>query len=165
MEEIETYDAEAYQEGFTVQNDEQASWATRKLRAIVERQMSNQAVADKELQRVEAWLKEENGRLDRQANYFRELLIDYMRRERENGRKSISLPYGTIKSRVNPDKVEIDDEFTQWAIKERPELLTVPPTPAPKPIVAEVKKLLQAGETLPHVQLIEGGVSFSIEVK
>lgn len=165
MEELETYEVEQRDEAFVIKNDEDASFATRKLRDLIGQQLNNQAVADKEIKRLEAWLQQVNGALDFRVNYFRGLLIDYMRSEREKGRKSVNLPYGTIKSRVNPDKVELDDEFTQWAITERPELLSTPPTPAPKPILAEVKKLLQSGVSLPHAKIVEGGVSYSVEVK
>lgn len=165
MEELEEYEVEQRDETFVIKNDEDASFATRKLRDLVSRQMANQAVADKEIKRLESWLQAVNSALDFRVNYYRGLLIDYMRREREKGRKSINLPYGTVKSQKNPDKVELDDEFTEWAVVNAKHLLKFADAPPPKPVLKAVKEAIESGEQIEHAKIVEGGVSFSVEVK
>lgn len=165
MEELEQYEIDEQNEPFTITDDAKASWAMRKLQSIVTQQLANQAIADREILRCESWVASVNGKLQNQADHFRGLLYDYMRRQRENGRKSIDLPYGTIKSTARQPKVETDDEFVAWALKHAKDLLTFPPAPSPKPNLNEIKSRVKSGEKIEHVSVVEGGVSYSIEVK
>lgn len=147
---------EQYATDFRVENDSQATWAIKKLRERVLKIRENERIAKEQLDAVADWLKDVNESLAREASYFEGLLTDYQRREREN-RKSIKLPWGTIKSRQS-SRVEVDDEFIEWALQEgRDDLLSYAP---PKPNIAAIK---EAGE-LPYVKSVES-VSFSVEVK
>jgi len=157
---IEEYETETFNEPFQIENDEQANWAMRKYAGIVKQMRTNNDLAQKEHARIDAWLESVTTPLSRQAEYFFGLMQSYMQRERDR-RKSIRLIDGTIKSRVTPNKVEIDDEFIDWAAGERDDLIVYQP---PKPNMLELRRLLQAGEQIPHTKLVEGGVSFSIEV-
>lgn len=164
-EELAEYEVEPQEEKFIVDSDERAAYAMRKLKAIVDRQLSNQRVADKEIERCEAWLRSVNGSLEYSANIYRQLLMDYIRREREAGRKSIPLPHGTLKSNARPATVEVDDEFVDWAQVNARHLLKFPDAPPPKPVLKAVKEALEKGEQIEHAKIVEGGVGFTIEVK
>lgn len=147
---------EQYATNFRVENDSQATWAIKKYRERVLKMRENERIAKEQLDAVADWLKDVNESLAREASYFEGLLTDYQRREREN-RKSIKLPWGTIRSRQS-SRVEVDDEFIEWALQEgRDDLLSYA---APKPNIAAIK---EAGE-LPYVNVVES-VSFSVEVK
>lgn len=156
METIDEYEIDQPREPFTVDSDDKAEWAMRKLSAICAKIDENWAMLEKEKLRWQAWIDQANGSLEREASFFRELLLDYMRREREN-RKSIKLPHGTLKS-VASTSVEVDEAFVEWALQnDREDLLTIPP---PKPNKAAIKK----EDGLPHVEVVER-VSYSVELK
>lgn len=163
MEELEIYQpAEKLQ--FRIEDDARATWAMKQLREKVRKIQENEAIAKQEREAIDSWLEAVNGSLASDADYFRGLLVDYMRREREN-RKSIKLPWGTLKSQKAPDKVELDDEFTEWAKVNAKDLLVFPEAPPPKPVLSAVKKALEAGKPIEHAKIVEGVVSYSVEVK
>jgi len=143
-------------EAFRVENDSQATWAIKKLREKVLKIRENERIAKEQLDAVSEWLSEVNGTLGKECAYFEDLLTDYGRREREN-RKSIKLPWGTIRSRSST-RVEVDPAFVDWAQQNnRDDLLTYP---APKPNIAAIKE----EKNLEHVEVVET-VSYSVEVK
>ena len=51
--------------------------------------------------------------------------------------------------------VEVGDEFVAWAQAHRDDLLRLPEPPEPMPDKKAIKAAIQAGEELPHAQLIE----------
>lgn len=144
------------QVSFRVEDDSSATWAMKKLREKVLKMRENERIAKEQLDLVSDWLKEVNASLGKEAAYFEDLLTDYGRREREN-RKSIKLPWGTIKSRAST-RVEVDPEFIDWAQRNnRDDLLTFP---APRPNIAAIKEQ----KNLEHVEVVES-VSYSVEIK
>lgn len=136
----------------------------RKLKEIDVDIKINRAVMDAEVERVQKWERDANRTNIAEAQYFAGLLEDYARREREeNERKTISTPYGTVKSRQLPAKLDVDEAtFLAWAQDQcRDDLLTFAD---PKPNKTEIKKAIKAGQNIAGVVVNEGGVSFSIEV-
>ena len=150
---------EQQDERFVVDNDEKAAWAMRKLHELHTQMRANERVYDQEKKNIDDWLQEVNGTLVNKGEYFRGLLLEYQARERDK-RKTIKLPHGTLKSR-STERIEIDDEFVDWAACDRDDLIVYQ---QPKPNMNEIKRLLKAGESIPHCQLVES-VSFSLEVK
>lgn len=163
MEELAEYEVEGFKEPFAVNSDEEAAWAMRQLKELVGRQLSNQSVADKERGRIDEWLSKANGTLQHRVDYFRGLLIDYMRKERDK-RKSISTPYGVVKSSAVPLKYEPDGEFIDWAKVNARHLLRFKDAPPPEPDKAAIKAAIKKGEPIEHVEVVEGGVNFSVEL-
>lgn len=157
MEELAEYEIEpAKPLSFRVENDEQAAWAMRQFATACKKIEENEAILAKERLRWQAWIDEVNQPLARNAAYFEDLLKDYLRRERDN-RKSIKLPHGVIKSRAST-RVEVGEEFIEWAQKNnRDDLLTFP---APKPNIAAIKE----SKDVEFVEVVES-VSFSVEIK
>jgi hypothetical protein len=107
----------------------------------------------------------------RDSDYFEAILIEYGRGQRIEGRKSVSTPYGTIKSRTAPPAFDVDkDAFLEWAKANRPDLVRV----KEEPNVADMKAVLevsgdnaidpQSGEVVPGVKVTGHDVRFSVEV-
>ena len=159
-EELENYEIEEHRESFIVDSDDKAAWAMRKYAWLIRKIRENEAIVEKEKLRLQAWLFEVSSPLCKNAAYFEDLLLDYMRREREaNDRKSIKLPHGTIKSVSTQEKIIPLDGFVDWAQKNnRDDLLTFP---APKPNAQAIK---QAGISNEFVEVVPAYVSYSVKV-
>lgn len=103
-----------------------------------------------ERERLDAWLDDEQRRINGQVQFLQGLVEHYHRRllAEDKRRKTVSLPAGKLEARKARDHWEIDDaEFVAWAeANGRGDLLN---RPAPKPDRNAVKKaLLPAPEQL-----------------
>jgi hypothetical protein len=162
---------EPAREPFRVDDDSKADWAMRKLASIRRKQAENQAIHDRELQRVAEWLLKVNTALERDAEWFEANLRPYALQQRSEGRKSVVLPHGTIKTTAGRPKYEIenDSEFLSWAETNAPELVRMSKKKSIKKRlgalnVAEDKVISTQGEIIPAVKVIpaETSVSFVI---
>lgn len=79
----------------------------RKLASIRRKQADNKAIFDREVQRVAEWLEKVNTALERDAEWFEANLKPYALTERSNGRKSVVLPHGTIKTTAGRPKLKL----------------------------------------------------------
>lgn len=157
-------------EAFTVDDDAKADWALRKLRSIRRKQEENQKIADAEAQRVSEWLSKVNTALESDALYFEAILRPYALLQRSEGRKSVVLPHGTIKTTAGRAKVEVDnlDEFIKWAEENNPALLRIKKEPDKKALselLTEDNRVISTeGEIIPAVKVLpaETGISFVI---
>jgi hypothetical protein len=116
----------AEREHFKITDDNAASWAMRKLRTLRERQAEIDTVARDEIARIEKWHLAASGALVADTNFFTAILTHYAQQQRnELDRKSVSLPYGTIKSRAGTSRVEVSDVdgFLAWARVNAPALV------------------------------------------
>ena len=118
---------EPAREPFVVDDDSKADWAMRKLASIRRKQLDNKAIFDREINRVAEWLEKVNTDLERDAEWFESNLKPYALTERYNGRKSLVLPHGTIKTMEGRPKIEIENEleFLAWAETSQPELIRI----------------------------------------
>ena len=161
---------EPTREAFVISDDSKADWAMRKLASLRRKQADNKAIYDREVLRVAEWLEKVNTDLERDAEWFESNLKPYALTERYNGRKSVVLPHGTIKTTAGRPKIEIEDEskFLAWAEASQPELIRVK-----KEIDKKVLNTLLTdsgdvistqGEIVPSVRVIpaETSVSFVI---
>jgi NAD+--asparagine ADP-ribosyltransferase len=161
----------AENEGFVVDTDQKAEWALRKLAVIRRKQMENQALAQAEVDRVTEWLDTVNTALQRDALYFEAVLKPYALTQRSEGRKSITLPHGTIKTTAGQPKVEFKDEaaFIEWAKTNDPSLLKVKTDidkTAVKALITDEGVVISTqGEIIPDVEVIpaETSVKFVTE--
>lgn len=158
-------------EGFKVDNDQKADWAIRKLSKIRKQQAINTAIFDKEVIRVTEWLSKVNANLDGDALYFEAVLTPYALQERFNGRKSLVLPHGTVKTTAGRPKIEFESEegFIEWAKVNDPALLRVK-TEIDKKTLNELitddnQVISTQGEIIPSVKVVpaETKVSFITE--
>jgi len=163
----------AERERFTITDDQQATWAMRKLMSLRKRQAEIDALARVEIERIESWHLHASGGLIADTNYFTGVLVEYARAEREtNDRKSISLPYGMVKSRAGSRHVEVSDvaAFTQWAQANSPTLLRVRVEPDKAAIKASLKDEGTAGvidtttgEIVPGVTIVQSQTTYTVE--
>jgi hypothetical protein len=101
---------------FVINDESQALWAMRKLAVSQRRIDTVQRQAKDEIDRVAAWV-EQATRADKvTVLYFEEILTSYMLRLRDEGRKSLILPDGEIKSRETPSRAVVGDLglFLKW---------------------------------------------------
>ena len=166
---ISSFSAE--NEGFVVDTDQKADWAIRKLAVVRKKQAENQAIYDAEVQRITEWLSAVNTALQRDALYFEAVLRPYALTQRTEGRKSITLPHGTIKTTAGQPKIEFKDEsaFIEWAKTNDPTLLKVKTDidkTAVKALITEEGVVISTqGEIVPDVEVIpaETSVKFVTE--
>lgn len=110
---------EERQEGFKIENLESATWAFRKLRAIVAKQVEIKGVADMERSRIDLWEKQQNEQFDRDKEFFETVLSEYYATEKSKDSKfKLSTPYGKVSSRKANKWVYEDEETLKTYIKE-----------------------------------------------
>lgn len=161
---------EPAREPFVVDNDDKADWAMRKLASIRRKQTQNKAIFDRELERITEWLQKVNTALERDAEWFESNLMPYALLERSNGRKSVVLPHGTIKTTAGRPKIEIENEdaLKEWAEKNLPEILRHKvelDKKALNALITEENKVISTqGEIVPLVRVepAHPSISFSI---
>ena len=161
----------AENEGFVVDNDQKADWAIRKLSVIRRKQAENKAIYDAEIVRITEWLSTVNTALERDSLYFEAVLRPYALTQRSEGRKTVTLPHGTIKTTAGQPKVEFKDEakFIEWATANDPSLLKIKTDidkTAVKALITEEGIVISTqGEIIPDVEVIpaETSVKFVTE--
>ena len=157
-------------EAFIVDDDAKADWAMRKLASLRRKQADNKAIYDREVLRVSEWLEKVNTDLERDAEWFESNLKPYALTERYNGRKSVVLPHGTIKTTAGRPKIEIENEleFLAWAETSQPELIRIKKEIDKKvlnTLLTDLGDVISTqGEIVPSVRVIpaETSVSFVI---
>ena len=158
-------------EGFVVDNDQKADWAIRKLAVIRRKQAENKVIYDAEIIRITEWLSTVNTALDRDALYFEAVLTPYALLQRSEGRKTVTLPHGTLKTTAGQSHIEFKDEskFIEWAKVNDPALLRiktdVDKTALKALITDEGVVISTQGEIIPEVTVIpaETSVKFITE--
>jgi hypothetical protein len=171
LDEFELVEAPQTPEAFTVDDDSKADWAMRKLAHLRRKQAENQALAEAEIKRVTEWLQTVNRSLDNDAAYFEAVLTPYALLQRSEGRKSVSLPHGTIKTTGGRPKIEIEDEekFLAWAKESETSVIRIKTEIDKKALNALIRDDNQVistqGEIVPAVRVIpaETSVSFVTE--
>jgi hypothetical protein len=156
-------------ERFRVENDSQAVWAMRKLAAAKARLNDIALIAESEIARVQHWAEQQSREPMRNTEYFEGILVEYGMSQRAEGRKTVSTPYGAIKSRTGQPKYTFTDrdEFIAWAKANRPGWVAVKEEPALSVIRAETEGAVDSdtGEIIPGLSVDPASVSFSVEVE
>jgi phage host-nuclease inhibitor protein Gam len=160
-------------EQFVVDSKEKAVWALRKLAEIHREMAENQAIADKEIERIKAWLEEVNGGLQKDAEYFEGLLQAYHRKVLEENpkAKSIKLPYGTLKARKQePDYIRDEEKLLIWTKANRPDAVKVKESvdwsSLKRTIVSTENGVAvdENGQVIDGITVVDRGIKFSVEV-
>lgn len=156
-------------EPFKVDSIEKAAWAMRKYRQAAQRKERNIELATAEHDRIQTWLESANKKHEDAMAFFAGHLEAFARAERLEGRKSVSVPDGVVKSRAKGVSFDVDKEsFVKWALEENPELLRV----SYAPDMTMMKESLEVvgpnvvdprtGEAVPGISVIPESVSFTI---
>lgn len=155
---------------FKIDTPEKAAWAMRKFRRLAQRAEQNNQLAKKEHDRIDAWVDRVNASLQSQAEFYYAHLSAYGMQQRAEGRKTVDLPDGVIKTRVKAQRVILDKSaFVQWAIEaERLDLLRTKYEPdmdaIESRIVVESGTIIDTttGEMLPHAEVSPESVGVTI---
>ena len=174
LEEFQIEDGEpdgAGERDYVINDENGALWAMRKL-AVSQRRINtvNRQGKDETL-RIELWVEQATRSDKVTVLYFEEILTSYMLRLREEGRKSLILPDGEIKSRETPSRAVVEDleVFIKWAINSgHPELIRLKQEPDLKAVKAFSANgetyTTPDGEVVEGIKAVEGSVSVSINI-
>ena len=111
LDEMEQIKEELEQSRFKVDSLEAANWCFRKLAVLEKQQSEIDALAQKEIERIQNWQQSEKKKIDFSKQFFECLLEEYFRSEREKNPKfKLSTPYGKVSSRKQQPKWTYDDE-------------------------------------------------------
>lgn len=99
-------------ERFRITDLDELNWAFRKLHAIKTAKRTNEQVRDSEINRIEEWFKRVSEPLEADEKHFEYLIQQYHEEQLAHNpnKKSISTPYGKVKSRVSNEQPEKVDE-------------------------------------------------------
>ncbi len=143
--------------------DEQAGRALREIATLRSRHESNAAYAERERAKINGWEQQVNKPLEDRIAWLYSLLDKYAINERllDETRKTITTPYGVLKTQPAQPKWEIVDEdvFIKWAEANAPDLVNV----TKKPKLAELKKQFKA-EDGKAVDVVLGTVADGVTV-
>lgn len=159
-------------ERFRVEGERQAVWAMRRARDVARRRAEIQAIAEEEIDRIQRWASDADAPLARDARYFEGLLIRYALdvRAADPRRKSVTTPYGTVRTRETGGGWTASPEALEWARVARPELVKVTETFA----LSDAKRTLTAtedgvvdpatGDLVPGITVAPRTVTATVEV-
>jgi len=107
-------------EAFTIQDDQAANWALRKIGQMQKQIEDNNALAVAEIDKIEAWNKQENQKSQDGIDYFQGLLSYYALKKKEEDPKfkTLKLPNGKLSFRKQQPKWNYDDEAVVQALKQ-----------------------------------------------
>lgn len=165
LQDLINYDDEPVErtEEWTIQDDDGAAWAVRKIRAMKEKITQIERLAEAEIMRVNRWAGQETQSDRDSISFFEGLLKEYheVQLAEDPTRKTIKLPHGKLSARSLPDVLAYEDEtFIAWATEHAPAMLT---SPGIDKRVA--KTLLESFEELPPGVSLEADRGFSFSVK
>lgn len=109
-------------EEFRVDTVEKAAATMRRYRALAQQFAENERLAEAEQDRISAWLERANAPLASRMEFYEQHLRSYALMLRAEGKKSVSLPDGDIKTRATAPTFEIDRiAFLEWAQEQKRE--------------------------------------------
>lgn len=119
--------AEMSGERFAIQDLDSANWAFRKLAAIERKRKEIKELADREIERIKDWQKQEEESLNNSKEFFEGLLTEYFVRQKEVDPKfKLSTPYGKVSSRKQQPKWNYEDEKLIGYLEHyKPELIKI----------------------------------------
>jgi phage host-nuclease inhibitor protein Gam len=117
--------------------------------------------SDKEVAIIKEWALKKNAALNERSQLLRMKLEDYIRNE---GKKTMDLPHGTLKIRKSPDKIEITD--MQIFLKNaRAEMLSIVPEQV-KPDLNKIKAFMKVSNKIPDgISVVEGKEEFKLTLR
>jgi DNA primase catalytic subunit len=125
-------------EGFRIENDEQATWALKKLKDVEEEIAKVNKTAEDNIERIKVWQETQVNAQQRSKEYFTNLLMEYHMAlyEEDSDKKTIHLPYGDLTVRKQQTEFVKDDETFNTFVKMN----------YPEYVVQEVKEKISWGE-------------------
>lgn len=156
-------------ERFKIEDDSQATWAMRKAATARARLHDIELISESEIARIQGWAEHESRDPLRDLAYFEAILIEYAMKQRAEGRKTVSTPYGSVKSRAGQPKYVFVDKagFLDWARQSHPDWIAIKEEPSLTAI--KDSNVLEAvdpetGEMIPGLEVQPATVNFTVEV-
>jgi hypothetical protein len=158
-------------ERWTIDDDDAAGWALRKLAAAQAERDRIKRVAQAELARIETWAADADRQVQHDVDFFTARLVEY-RRMLEHNNPSLPLTYklpgGSLTRRKAPEVVVIEspDEFTSWALDNAPDALDYKPK---KTVIKEWHRrddgqvVSPDGEPVPGVSVQRGDDRYDVK--
>lgn len=163
---------EVERESFVIQDDSSANWALRKIKQAKQQKEDNNALAIAEIEKINAWNKLENEKVQQDIDYFQGLLAAYALKKREENPKfkSQKLPNGRIRFKKQQPNYVYDDDTLLESLKNsgRTDLIKVKETPdkasIKKAFVAQEGSLIDpdTGEFIDGVTVVEREDKFEV---
>ncbi|MEY8763404.1 MULTISPECIES: host-nuclease inhibitor Gam family protein [Clostridium] len=145
------------QQGFIVNDLDQANWCFRKIRALNAKIAETKAFADKERERINIWEKAETKNAQDSIAYFESLLSDYyIRLKHVDPKAKVSTPYGKISSRKSAKwNYNNEDELLSYLKENDSSLVKVKESVDKTELKKKYKDGIDAetGEVLPGVSV------------
>lgn len=155
-------------------DDEEAARALRALGFLERQAAANTALAAAQRTKITEWETSVNTTLQTRMLWLRSILEGYALHERtvDDKRKTISTPFGVLKTTPKQPIWEIDDEiFIQWAETEAPELVKIVKTPEKAKLkaaytrVGDTAKDPITGNEVAGVTITDPDTKFSVTIK
>jgi hypothetical protein len=161
--------------GYRLRSLSHLTWAMRKLRDLRLRRLDIHTTAQAEIDRVQRWAADEDEKLTRDADWFRSLIEAYALdlRARDERQKSVTTPYGVVRTRMTGAPWNIDEAtFLAWLAEHRPDLVKT--TRAVR--LADAKRAFgltvqdglihdpASGEAVPGVKVGEPSITASVDI-
>jgi hypothetical protein len=133
--ELEEYDeiTPEEKERFKIDNLDTANWALRKLSAFQKHQAEIDVLAANEISRIKTWQEKEQKTTERNADFFKFLLTEYLNNGRLDDPKfKISTPYGKVSTKKQQPKWEFlnPELLMQWLHDNKDTLIRTKQEPA-----------------------------------
>jgi len=152
-------------EGFSVDTIEKAEWCMRKLAKLAQDDADDEAMAEREIERIKKWLEERNKPRQQSREFFERHLTSFHQRLllQDDRMKTVKLPHGALKARKVADKFEYDEKtIVAWAKEQgRAEFIRVKEEVVKDAVKRTIK---EDGESVPGVLIVPQGMSFTVEV-
>ncbi len=164
IDKLGTPEKQEQQQRYQIDTKDQAIWALKKMAKLQAEKKGNEDAAQIEIERVQAWLTEENEGIDRRISFFESLLREYHVKilETEPKKKTIKLPYGALKMRAQQPEYEYsEDELLPWVKDNLPDALVVKESVAKSTVKTYIK---ETGEVVPGVTITPRPDKFLVEV-
>jgi hypothetical protein len=166
-------------ERFRIENDGQATWAMKKLRTVLKQQKEQLTIAEHEMALIQQWIDDVKRRNEWTVRYFENLLGDYARRQREQGVKTVTTPYGKVATRMSDVKIACSnpEEFIAWASENLPDGVRIKKEVAVSALKELIKSgalnaiyesqqlLTENGEVIPAINVVPPQVAVSISTE
>lgn len=160
-----------FDEGFRVDSVEKASVVMRKYRRLAQKLQQNVALAQAEHDRIDRWLENTSAPIQGQMEFLQAHLEAWAMQQRAEGNKSVSLPDGSIKTRKQEHRYEIDKStFLAWAQEaKRDDLMRVSYAPnmnaIKESVLVDAGNVIDpaSGEVIPGVMPLPDRVSVTID--
>jgi len=169
---LDAYDEpqEQEREQFKIENDDMANWAIRKIAKARREFAEAEQQAERETERIDAWLAGKRKEWERAEEFFTGLLTAYYlpQHMEDPQRKTFKLPAGAFQVRAQQPEYQRDDAaLVQWLESHvMPDYLEV----VKKPKWGELKKIIEtkggvatvAGEVVGGIMVVPRGLKFTV---